>query len=92
MLHNNPANGNYVSSAELRTIWVHIDTAADFQTLFNTPLMYLSSQDLIYWNGSLSLPTGMTVTGLWVDYDTSPPATNSGAQVTLTLGAQGVGN
>lgn len=88
VLHDNPSNGNYVSSAESRTIWVHIETAADFQTLFNTELMYSASARLIYWNGNLSLPSGWNVTGLWMDYDTSAPATNlsAGTPVTLTPG------
>ncbi|MFO1084927.1 MAG: hypothetical protein U1E21_10205 [Reyranellaceae bacterium] len=94
VLHDNPTNGNYVSSAEARTIWVNIPTAADFQTLFNTPLMYSKSADLLYWNGNLSLPTGWNVTGLWIDYDAIPPATNlsTAMPVTLTLGSQSPGN
>ncbi|MGE0573313.1 DUF4114 domain-containing protein [Reyranella sp.] len=92
VLHDNPDNGNYVSSAESRTIWVHIPDAAHFQTLFDTELMY--SQGLIYWNGELSLPSGWNVTGLWVDYETAPNGTNlsTGSPVTLTEGAQGIGN
>jgi hypothetical protein len=94
LLTNTDAGGNYVSSAEARTIWVHIDTPTDFQTLFNTELMYSPSQELIYWNGNLSLPTGWDVAGLWVHYETRPPVENlsTGAPVTLPTGAQSIGN
>ncbi|MFO1162281.1 MAG: DUF4214 domain-containing protein [Reyranellaceae bacterium] len=90
----NSSNSNYVSSWESRTIWVNIASAADFQTLFNTELMYSPTKNLIYWNGSLSLPSTWNVTGLWFDYATRPPATDlaTGGPVTLTLGAQGIGN
>ncbi|MGD9884650.1 MAG: hypothetical protein AB7U95_31560 [Reyranella sp.] len=72
---------------------MNIATAADFKALYNTELMYSPSEVLIYWNGDLSLPAGWDVTGLWVDYDTSPPATNlsTGTPVTLTPGPQSVG-
>lgn len=95
VLNGSTSEGVYISSAESRTIWVNLATAADFQTLFGTELMYSPSQEVIYWNGSLSLPSGWNVTGLWVDYDPGmPSATNLSAAtpVTLTTGAQSIGN
>lgn len=86
-------NSNYVSSAESRTVWVHIE-AADFQKLFDTQLMHSDAAGLTYWNGDLSLPSGWGVTGLWMDIGQRAPATDmtTGGPVTLTLGAQGIGN
>jgi hypothetical protein len=86
-------NSNYVSSAESRTVWVHLE-AADFQTVFNTQLMHSDGAGLTYWNGDLSLPSGWGVTGLWLEIGKKAPATNmsSGSPVTLSLGEQGIGN
>ena len=38
VLDGNTANGNYISSAESRTIWVAIDTPAQFMELFGKTL------------------------------------------------------
>jgi hypothetical protein len=95
VLHNSPTEGNYVSSAASRTIWMNIASAADFQTLFNTELMYSLENDLVYWNGGLSLPIGWNIEGVWIDFNVNqPPATNlsNAAPVTLALGAQSPGN
>jgi len=95
VLHDSPASGNYVSSAASRTIWLNIATAADFQALFDTTLMYSPSQELIYWNGGLSLPVGWNIDGVWIDFNVNqPPATNLSAAspVTLAPGAQSPGN
>ena len=88
------SNSNYVTSAESRTIWVAINTQADFQKLFDTQLEYSSSADLRFWNGSLSLPTQLTVAGLWFDTSTVPNASNMapGVSVTLPAGPQSIGN
>ena len=87
-------NSNYITSAESRTIWVAINTQSDFQTLFGTQLEYSSSADLRFWNDSLSLPTELTVAGLWFDTSTAPKASNMapGVSVTLPAGPQSIGN
>lgn len=61
----------YVTSAESRTLWLDL-TAAQFSTLFGTPLMYAESDtygDFHYWDGNLSLPTEISsaVAALWPD-------------------------
>ena len=64
-------NSNYVTSAQSRTIWVEIDSAAAFNALFNTTLQqysdpHHSGNDFVFWNGNLSLPEGWNVQGLSV--------------------------
>lgn len=87
------SNSNYVSSAESRTIWVEINTQADFQKLFQTSLKYSTETGLAFWNGQLSLPPEWNVAGLWVDTSTIPnPSDLGGMPVTLPQGAQSVGN
>ncbi len=93
-------NSNYVSSAESRTIWVEINTQAEWQSLFGpgSTLKYSPTGgqqgEVWYWNGSLSLPSELTVAGLWVDQSTAPAATNMapGVSVTLLEGMQSMGN
>jgi hypothetical protein len=87
-------NSNYVTSAESRTIWVYVETEAQFRELFNTPLYYSQSAGIPYWNGELSLPTQVTIEGLWFDRSIVPPASNMtpGVSVTLPAGAQSIGN
>ena len=87
--------GNYVSSAESRTIWISLDTAEQFNQLFQTTL-YTTSDDYpeSFWLGNLQLPKEWGVEGLWIDtYWDTPPATMlaDGSQ-TLTAGPLGVGN
>ncbi len=91
------SNSNYVSSAESRTIWVSLDSAADFATLFqnNTLLQSnLPENNFLYWAGSLSLPEEWNVAGLWFDADNlaDPADLAPGTSVTLPQGPQGVGN
>lgn len=90
----NGGNSNYVSSAESRTIWLEINSQADFQTLFQTSLYYSEREGGIwYWDGLLSLPTEWKVAGLWFDTLTSPPASNmAGVSVLLPPGPQSIGN
>jgi hypothetical protein len=90
------ANSNYVSSLESRTIWVQLQTPAEFEKLFGTAQMEAAGGDGLtgYWNGNLSLPQELTVTGLWFDTSISPPGSNlaPGASVTLPQGPQSLGN
>ncbi|MPZ29903.1 MAG: hypothetical protein GEV13_02710 [Rhodospirillales bacterium] len=87
-------NSNYVTSAESRTIWIYVETEAQFRDLFNTPLYYSQSAGIPYWNGELSLPTQVTIEGLWFDRSIAPPASNMtpGVSVTLPAGPQSIGN
>jgi hypothetical protein len=91
------SNSNYVSSAESRTIWVSLDSAADFAALFqnNTLLQSnLPENNFLYWAGSLSLPEEWNVACLWFDADNlaDPADLAPGTSVTLPQGPQGVGN
>jgi hypothetical protein len=99
-----PTNG-YVSSADSRTIWVHVDQT-NFTTLFGPTATLLtttttpSDDTAIYWNGNLSLPDSFVgtngVKGLL--FDTSDLSTivandpGSGTAVTLPQGPQSPGN
>jgi hypothetical protein len=89
-------NGNYVSSAEARTIWVAIDTPAQFMELFGKTLYNNNAGDnsFLFWNGNLSLPSEWNVQGLWFDTDNAPPPSNMapGVSVTLPQGPQSIGN
>ena len=85
------ADGDYVSSAESRTIWVEIDTAAQFSSLFGTTL-YVNdapATQFMFWNGNLLLPSEWNVQGLWFDTENSPPPSNlaPAASVAPTQGA-----
>ena len=60
-----PVNG-YVSSAELRTIWVQVNQS-NFATLFGTPLVAGHDQAgnaVAYWQGNLSLPQSLASLGV----------------------------
>ena len=96
VLDGNTANGNYISSAESRTIWVAIDTPAQFMDLFGKTLYANNDGDnsFLFWNGNLSLPSEWNVQGLWFDTDNAPPPSNMtpGASVTLPQGPQSIGN
>ncbi|WP_127089981.1 DUF4114 domain-containing protein [Aquabacter cavernae] len=86
----------FVTSAESRTIWVSVDSA-QFQALFGTPLMTAGptpEQQLVYWNGSLSVPDAWNVEGLWVLAGAIPAVQNLAGDVSVTLpeGAQSIGN
>lgn len=93
-LSSGSSNGNYVSSAESRTIWITIDSGKKFKALFGTDLYYSNSAGLAYWNGSLSLPSSWPIIGLWLDTDTVPNPSNltPGVSATLAQGAQSPGN
>jgi hypothetical protein len=91
---NASTEGNYVSSAEARTIWVHLETAEEFNRLFQTTLYYSPDGPSAFWLGNLRLPEEWDIKGLW--FDTSwykPDATMlaDGSQ-TLTQGPLGIGN
>ncbi|OZB02561.1 MAG: hypothetical protein B7X67_19910 [Rhizobiales bacterium 39-66-18] len=105
---NAPANGigasalltdpGYISSAESRTIWLQL-TPAQFESLFNTPLLTVADgSDVFYaWAGNLSLPESIfgSVRGLWVDQNVSvvTPAVATGVSAyTPPTGDQGIGN
>jgi hypothetical protein len=62
----------YISSAESRTIWLQLGPT-DFHTLFGTHPFQEQNKSLVdgglyFWNGNLSLPTGLNVAGLWFDF------------------------
>jgi hypothetical protein len=91
----------YVTSQESRTIWVTL-SPNQFETLLGTKL-YQSDQKvdgdtLYYWNGSLSVPSGLNLAGLW--FDTAPwfgtmPAVSDlsgGARAVVHEGPQSIGN
>lgn len=88
------SNSNYVTSPASRTIWVAIDSQADFEDRFGTPLFYSDDVGIAYWKGNLSLPIQVEVTGLWVDTWTVPPGSDMtpGVSVTLPQGDQSIGN
>ena len=86
--------GNYVSSAESRTIWISLDTAEQFSQLFQTTLYTAADGPSAFWLGDLSLPKEWDVDALWIDtYWSTPPATMlaDGSQ-TLSPGPLGIGN
>lgn len=94
-------NGQYVTSAESRTIWVTVDQD-NFATLFDTTLVEGTDQSgntVRFWEGNLSLPQELVdagVVGLWFDSDglDKPILANPGTDpgVTLPDGPQSVGN
>ena len=91
--------GNYVTSADSRTVWVAIDTPAAFQTLFGTPLYTYSNpgganDGMTFWNGDLSVPADWNVDGLWIDRILEPPTADqpAGVPATLNQGPQSPGN
>ncbi len=94
------SNSNYISSAASRTVWVEINTQAEFKALFgpDATLKYSptggNQGEVWYWEGSLSAPSTVNVAGLWFDQSTVPLATNMAPGVTVPLpaGWQSVGN
>ncbi|SHO59883.1 hypothetical protein SAMN02745172_00099 [Pseudoxanthobacter soli DSM 19599] len=104
VIGDSAASDGYISSAASRTIWLSL-SAAQFGTLFGTPLMAASTDShaqtdpskvqLLYWNGNLSLSDQLNsvVSSLWVDEGTSPIAeTLLGGSTALNPGSQSVGN
>ena len=99
-----PANGQYVSSPESRTIWVQVDETS-FTKLFGPSAALKDGgenalgEPVIFWEGDLNLPKSMVdagVKGLW--FDTGALETpiladpGSGPEATLQEGAQSPGN
>ncbi len=89
-------NGDYVTSAESRTIWVQLDANA-FSDLFNKTLKLVDSTtagEFVFWDGNLNLPASWNVQGLWIDGgEVVPPSDQAGgASVTLPQGNQSIGN
>jgi hypothetical protein len=93
------ATDGYVTSQDSRTIWVSL-SPSQFESLFGTKLYQAeyAGAALYYWNGSLSVPTGVKVAGLWFDtppWFGTPPAVSDqsgGARADLHEGPQSIGN
>lgn len=92
----------YVTSAESRTIWVSV-TPAQFQTLFGQELLEgraakQGGTSLTYWEGSLVVPAGWNVQGLWLDTGTvrgtTPAVSNLSGDVSIAppTGPLSIGN
>jgi hypothetical protein len=101
LIENNSGgnNGFYTSSVENRTIWVQLNSAEDFNTLFGTGpgdqvLQYSPSADIHFWDSELALPEEWGVVGLWFDVQHRAPAENLGSSppVTLPTGSPSPGN
>ncbi len=94
------SNSYYVTSPESRTIWVQLDTAAQFNSLFSSSLQKFNApesspyDDFVFWNGDLSLPTEWSIAGIWFDTDNVPDGMQLTTVDTPTLlpGAQSIGN
>ncbi len=71
IIGNASGSDGYVTSQESRTIWVKL-TAPQFETLFSTKPY--QAGDLYYWNGNLSVPSGLNVAGLWFERRQGRPA------------------
>ncbi len=91
--------GGYITSQESRTVWVSL-TPTQFEAFFGRPLYHAEIQgwNTQYWEGSLSLPDGIDVKGLWFDslpvWGTYPAVSlpSSGGAAALPLGPQSIGN
>jgi hypothetical protein len=91
----------YISSPESRTIWLQL-TPTDFHALFGTHALQsdnksLAEGGLYFWNGNLSLPTGLNAAGLWFDFPMRGPdpafSDLSGSiAITPAAGWQSIGN
>lgn len=99
-----PANGQYVSSPESRTIWVQVDETS-FTKLFGPSAALQDGGEnalgdqVIFWEGNLSLPKSMVdagVKGLWFDTGMLETAIladpGAGPEATLHDGSQSPGN
>ncbi len=93
-------NSYYVTSPESRTIWVQLDTAAQFNSLFSSSLQKFSApdsspyNDFVFWDGNLSLPTEWDIAGIWFDTSNAPDGTQLTTVDTPVLSpkAQSIGN
>ena len=96
------AGHQYVSSAESRTIWLHVDKT-NFTTLFGPDAALRSGHDesgnlITFWEGNLSLPDSLIAAGVkGVMFDTPLFASvladpGTGALVDLPQGPQSAGN
>src|ERR1044072_2392827 len=90
----------YVTSQDSRTIWVSL-SSTQFSTLFGTQLLQSDSHQqgtLYYWDGSLTVPDGLHIAGVWMDtaphFGTYPAVSDmsGGARVALQQGSQSIGN
>jgi hypothetical protein len=90
------SNSNYITSAASQTIWVELNTAAQFKALFGVdPFRSTASgKSFVFWNGNLTLPDAWGAHGLWFDTHNPAPASNLVGNVSVTLpqGPQGIGN
>jgi Domain of unknown function (DUF4114) len=101
MIGDASGSDGYISSAESRTIWLQL-SPTDFQTLFGTQAHQadnktLADGGLYFWNGNLSLPTGLDVAGLWFDFPMRGPEPafsdlSGGAAILPAQGWQSIGN
>ncbi|MFZ5781317.1 MAG: DUF4114 domain-containing protein [Pseudomonadota bacterium] len=92
----------YVSSAYSRTIWVTVSGQADFQALFDRPLLTgttAAGETVVYWEGNLKLPDAWVrdygVQGLWFDtqmFGSLQADPGAGASWTPPDGPQSQGN
>ena len=89
-------DGYSISSPATRTIWVALQGAEDFATLFGTSLQYSPSQGMFYWDTNLELPEDWGVVGLWISNVArplpSPESLGSSPPATLPTGPQSPGN
>ena len=93
-----PTSLGYVSSAADRTIWVTLD-AAQFESLFGTPLLEISGGGgkAHGWAGNLSLNAAISpgaIAGLWVEKSVAipNPTVLFADPVSLSPGPLGIGN
>ncbi len=95
VLGDSGTGGDYVTSAESRTIWVQLDAGA-FSDLFNKTLKLVdsASYEFVFWDGNLHLPDSWNVRGLWVDGADVPPPIDQAPTNSYTppQGYQSIGN
>ncbi|MCC8432362.1 hypothetical protein LJ725_25585 [Reyranella aquatilis] len=93
------ANSYYTSSYENRTIWVQLDSPAQFNTLFGSGptdqvLQQAGTDGMCYWDVDLTLPSDWRVAGLWFDQLYIPAASDLTTDLAAPLqnGPQSQGN
>ena len=101
LIPNGTSSGDsyYTSSYENRTIWVQLDTPAQFNTLFGSGptdevLQQAGTDGMCYWDVDLTLPSDWRVAGLWFDQLHVPQASDltTDPAVPLQNGPQSQGN